>query len=317
MRLALALLLLGSAVWADDAEFNGRWNIQVQTPRGRVWWLEITGAGGPKPEGSFVGAPGGGVDVLPNLKIAGGEIEFAFEGLDWGPNGSRPPYKQVFRAHLEGGKLTGTREYILDGVKQPTLKWVGVRAPIISEKDDGSWTPGRSVVLFDGKSTGGWHLLVPGRPDWYVEDGLLKNRPGAADLVSDAKFWNFILKVEYRYSAHSNSGIGLRGRYEIQIYDSFGEPPEYKGHGALYSRKAPEVNASKRAGEWQTLEARIVGRDLTVFLNGEKILDHVDVIGPTAMTMDAEEDQPGPVVLQGDHGPIEFRSISITELQRK
>lgn len=317
MKWRIALLLLGSLAWADDAEFNGRWNIQVQTSRGRVWWLEITGAGGAKPEGSFVGAPGGGVDVIPNLKVEKGQIEFTFDGLDWGPNGSRPPYKQIFRAHLEGGKLVGTRENVLDGVKQPTLNWVGVRAPVISEKDSGAWTEGRKIELFDGKSTGGWHLLVPGRPDWYVEGGLLKNRQGAADLVSDAKFWNFILKVEYRYSAHSNSGIGLRGRYEIQIYDSYGEAPEYKGHGALYSRIAPAVNASKPAGEWQTLEARMVGRDLTVVLNGQKILDHVEVIGPTAMSMDADEDRPGPIVLQGDHGPIEFRSVTVTELQRK
>jgi hypothetical protein len=109
--------------------------------------------------------------------------------------------------------------------------------------------------------------------------------------------------------------MALRGRYEIQIFDNFGEAPDWHGNGALYSRIAPSTNASKAPGEWQTLTARLVGRDLTVVLNGVKVIDRKDVVGPTAMCMDPDEDKPGPLMLQGDHGPVEFRKVEVTELQ--
>ncbi len=310
MNTKLAFLLLTPlALIAADTDFNGRWNIRVQTPRGRVWWLEVKGAGSGKVEGSFVGAPGGQVDPLTDARIENGELIFSFE---------RPgPLKQVFRARLADGQLKGTREETNAGKTSPELAWTGIRAPVIREHDDGTWKPGANKRLFDGKTTGGWHLLVAGLPGWYVEDGLLKNEKRASDIVSDAKFWNFEAKIEYRYSQGSNSGVGLRGRYEVQIYDNFGKEPDMHGNGALYSRIAPKVNASKAPGEWQTMVVRLVGRDLTVTVNGVKVIDRQEVVGPTAITMDPEEDRPGPFVLQGDHGPVEFRSVEVTELVKK
>jgi len=310
MNTKLALLFLTPlSLIAADSDFNGRWNIRVQTPRGRVWWLEVKGAGTSKVEGSFVGAPGGQVDPLTDARIENGELVFSFE---------RPgPLKQVFRARHADKQLKGTREETNAGKTSPVLEWAAVRAPVIRERDGDSWKPGATVKLFDGKSIQGWRLLVPGRPGWYVEVGLMKNEKGASDIVSEAKFWNFEAKFEYRYSKGSNSGVGLRGRYEVQIYDNFGREPDGHGNGALYSRIPPKVNASKAPGEWQTMIVRLVGRDLTVALNGVKIIDRQEVVGPTAITMDPEEDRPGPFVLQGDHGPVEFRSIEVTELVKK
>jgi len=304
MTLRLALLaLLPLSLLAADADFNGRWNIRVQTPRGRVWWLEVKGAGAGKISGSFVGAPGGQVDPLSDARIENGELLFSFE---------RQGVKQQFRARFTDNRLLGSRD-----TPAPALQWTGARAPEIREHDDASWKPGKTVQLFDGKSTQGWRLLVPGLPGWYVEDSLLKNQKGASDFVSEAKFWNFEAKLEYRYSKGSNSGVGLRGRYEIQIYDNFGKDPDMHGSGALYSRIPPKVNASKAPGEWQTLLVRLVGRTLTVTLNGTVVIDHQTVAGPTAITMDPDESLPGPLVLQGDHGPVEFRTIQITELLNK
>jgi hypothetical protein len=158
---------------------------------------------------------------------------------------------------------------------------------------------------------------VAARPGWVVKDGVLVNEPRASDIASEAKFWNFVLRAEYRYSKGSNSGIGLRGRYELQIQDSYGKAPDGHVQGALYSRVPPKVNASRPAGEWQTLEARLVGRTLTVKLNGKVIQDRITVEGPTAMTTDADEAAPGPITLQGDHGPIEFRKVEVRPLERR
>ncbi|MBX5496713.1 MAG: DUF1080 domain-containing protein, partial [Bryobacteraceae bacterium] len=88
-------------------------------------------------------------------------------------------------------------------------------------------------------------------------------------------------------------------------------------NGALYSRIVPRVNASKPAGEWQTYDIRVVGRDLTVILNGQKIIDRQEIEGLTAIASNPYEDQPGPLVLQGDHGPVEFRKIVLTPLVKK
>lgn len=312
-RRLLLLLFSAAALFGADQDFNGRWNIHVQTPRGRVWWLEVTGAGTPNVGGAFVGAPGGQVDRIEKARIAGGVLEFTFERQR-----GQQPLKQVYRAKLNGAnELQGTMVQTVGDKADPEISWRAVRAPEIKETDDGTWKAGSPVALFDGSNTSQWRLLIEGRPGWKVENGLLKNEQGAADFVSKPEFWNFILRAEYRYAQGSNSGIALRGRYEIQIYDDFGKPASDHGHGALYNRIAPAQNASKAPGEWQQIEIRLIGRQLTVTLNGVKIHDKVQIVGPTAMVMSADEGKPGPFVLQGDHGLVEFRSISVTPLTRR
>ena len=292
---------------AADKDFNGCWDILVDTGRGRVWWLEVQGAGTGKLTGSFVGAPGGQVDPLEKPAIVDGELRFTFV---------RGEVRQEYRARFENGKLIGTMDATDKGARQPALPWTGVRAAAIQDKDDSRWKEGKPVALFNGSDVAGWRLLRPDRPGWQVRNGTMVNAPGASDIVSQAKFWNFILRAEFKYSKGSNSGIGLRGRYEIQIHDNYGRPPDVHGTGALYSRIAPSTNASRPPGEWQQIEARLVGRTLTVRLNGVTIIDHADVAGPTAITMDPNEAAPGPIVLQGDHGPIEFRKVEVTPLNR-
>lgn len=308
----LAPLLLALPLMAADEGFNGRWNIEVKNPRGRAWWLLVQSAGSGAVTGEFVGAPGGQVDKLENARIADGELEFVFERKR--PDGL---LRQVYRAKLADGELRGTRVEIVNGKPGEPLPWRGVRAPAVTDRDDGSWRPGRPVVLFDGADTSAWRLAVEGRPGWRIQDDLMVNERGAADLVSKSRFWNFELRAQYRYAKGSNSGIGLRGRYEIQIYDDYGQPPSDHGHGALYSRIAPAVNASNPPGEWQNIVIRLVGHDLTVTLNGRKIHDKVRIPGPTAMMINPFEDQPGPIVLQGDHGPVEFKSIAVVPLMKR
>ena len=306
LRFALCCLTVCTA-FAADKDFNGKWNIVVENSRNRTWWLEVKGAGTSKLSGSFVGAPGGQLDALEKPSIVGGELQFTFV---------RGDEKRDYRARVTGDKLTGSMEATVKGAKEAAVPWTALRAPKIKDKDDGKWEPMEPVLLFNGRDTAGWRKLRPNAPGWTVKDGNLVNEPGASDIVSNLKFWNLILRAEYKYSAGSNSGIGLRGRYEIQIFDDYGKPPESHGHGSLYSRIAPSANASRKPGEWQQLEVRLVGKTLTVKLNGTLIIDRKLIEGPTAIAMDANEGEPGPIVLQGDHGPIEFRKVEVIPLNR-
>jgi hypothetical protein len=294
MRIA-ALILMAISCYAADADFNGRWDITVPgDQRARAWWLEVDGAGTPSMKGRFVGAPGGQMDPIQQIAIENGELVFTVR-------------KGTYRARLDHGKLQGTFG---------SLAWTGVRAPAIDDRDDASLKPGKPIDLFNGKVLSGWHSRLEGRDiGWRVTDGILNNANAVVpDLVSDASFWNYTLHVEYKIGPHSNSGIGLRGRYEIQIYDDFGQPPSLHGNGALYSRIAPRTNASRKPGEWQTFDIRLVGRTVTIVLNDRTIIDHQQIEGLTAIANNPNEGEPGPIILQGDHGPVEFRKIVMTPL---
>ena len=118
--------------------------------------------------------------------------------------------------------------------------------------------------------------------------------------------------MEFRYPRQSNSGVYLRGRYEIQIEDSHGEEPDSHRIGGVYGFLTPSVNAAKEPGEWQTLEAVLVGRTVTVVLNGERIIDRQAIPGITGGALDSDEGSPGPIMLQGDHGQVEFRKLTLT-----
>jgi hypothetical protein len=244
----------------------------------------------------FVGAPGGQLDKISAIKIENGELQFSIK-----PD-------RVYKARFVGGKLEGEVAQTL---------WTGVRAPKLGPDSPKKFSAGKPVELFNGSDLSGWKPVIEGRAGWRVEDGLLKNGDGASDLVTEQKFWNFKLHAEYRIGPKSNSGIGLRGRYEIQIFDDHGAPPSAHGNGALYSRIAPVINASKPPGEWQVFDVTLLGNQLTVILNEAKIIDRGEIQGLTAMAIDPNEAEPGPIVIQGDHGPVEFRRLTLTPLEKK
>ncbi len=307
MRTLLATFLLVGSLWAADSQFNGRWIIPVPS-RHRAWWLEVSGAGTSDLKGRFVGFPGGDMNDIPKMSIEKGELRFYF---DYKPS-EKPgtTAHQEYRLHLVGDKIQGhLHSEIAD------LDLSGFRAPAVKDRDDGSWHDGKPVELFNGHDFSGWKGLAPDKAlGWIVKDGAMSNVAGANNLISEEKFWNFKLHVEYRVGAHSNSGVGLRARYEVQVLEDYGEPTNRHGNGALYSRILPSMNASKPAGEWQTFDIRLVGRQVTVVLNDQKIIDKQEVEGLTAIASDGEEDKPGPFILQGDHGPVEYRKVIVTPL---
>jgi hypothetical protein len=300
------MLLLAAGALAADQDFNGRWDITTTgQPRPRAMWLELTGAGTPKAAGKFVSDHGGDMNKIDHIAIENGELRFSFDrpARD-GKSAASPEY----RARIVNGKLQGS----VGGAQ-----FTGVRAPVIADKDDGSWKPGKAIELFNGKDLSGWKALNPDvEMKWSVVDGILRNAPPTTDLISEQKFWNFLLHVDFRIVERSNSGIGLRGRYEIQVLEDFGKPPNTHGAAALYARVAPSVNASKPAGEWQSYDIRLVGRTLTVVHNGVKVLDKVEVEGLTAIANNADESEPGPFIVQGDHSYVEIKKFTVTPLTK-
>jgi hypothetical protein len=301
------------ALAAAPKDLNGRWDLTVPgDDRKRAWWLEIKGADTQHPEGSFIGAPGGGLDIIRDLKVnPDGSATWTFSRP---ARNNNPEWKGVYKVHLDGsGKLQGT----LEATGQPAKAFTGVRAPKFERVDASKLKPGKPVELFTGRDLKGWHALRSNTPFlWKVENGVMKNGPGTTDIVSDEKFRDFKLHVEYRVGPHSNSGIGLRGRYEVQILEDYGKPADTHGNGALYSRILPTTNASKPANEWQTVDITLAGNMVTIVLNGTNIIDNKEIEGLTAIAMDPNEGEPGPIVLQGDHGPVEFRKITLTPLSR-
>ncbi len=172
--------------------------------------------------------------------------------------------------------------------------------------------------LFNGRDLSGWHALQSDRPmSWKVADGVLVNAPeghGGVNLITDETFEDFEFYCEFRIPAGSNSGLYLRGRYEIQILDDPPDIGDLGRHGAIYGKAAPAGPVTRPAGQWQSLYARIVGRTTCVILNGRAAHCCYELPGPTGAALDENEDQPGPIMIQGDHGPIEVRHVWIRPL---
>ena len=153
-----------------------------------------------------------------------------------------------------------------------------------------------------------------GENQWVVEDGILKSPKSGANLVSEEKFNDFKIHVEFRYPEGSNSGLYLRGRYEVQIADNKGLPASDIYFGGIYGHLTPNENVAKAAGEWQEYDITLIGRRVTIVANGKTIISDQNIPGMTGGALDNDEAAPGPILIQGDHGPADFRSIEITPI---
>lgn len=178
------------------------------------------------------------------------------------------------------------------------------------------WEP-----LFNGKDFTGWHPRSTDRAmSWKMVDGVAVNESThekhGVDIITDRGFDDFEIYYEYKVAPHSNSGLYLRGRYEIQILDNAPDVEPQGLNGAFYSKAAPLVNVSKPAGQWQSVYARIVGRTACVVLNGQTIHCNYVIPGPTGGELDNAEDKPGPIMIQGDHGSLEVRNLWIRPLAK-
>jgi len=199
-----------------------------------------------------------------------------------------------------------------------TIEWVGVRSPRWGNFDaNAKHRFGTPVELFDGNSLEAWDVQQKSKPSgWSVSEGTMTNEAGANNLVSKQKFNNFKIHCEYKLEAKSNSGIYLRGRYELQVLDDINDTTTepFLTHMAIYGRTGPSVKASKPAAEWQSMSAVLVGNRVTVTLNGQRLHDNVAIIGITGGAIDADELSPGPILIQGDHSKVWFRKVIVTPI---
>lgn len=206
-----------------------------------------------------------------------------------------------FEFSLEDDKLSGYK--MLDGNK---LKFTGVRAPSLTREEPPVW--GTPINLLT-ENMDRW--IIPENNQFKMVDGIMMNTKKGGNLISTQKFDDFKLSIEFRYPEGSNSGIYLRGRHEIQIEDSKGRADDVS-IGGVYGFIAPTVNAAKKPGEWQTYEITLVGRHVTVVLNGVEVISNRPIPGITGGSLDSNEGEPGPIMIQGDHGPIDFRKFVVT-----
>jgi hypothetical protein len=301
----LAVIAIAATIASASAQQNpflGRWNLTPTGDNRGVYWLEIKEEGG-QLTGMFLNR-GGHPLKLATVKVENGELFF---------QGAAPPKGTAaeHRARIQGDKLVGTIKSA-----DRTIEFVGARPPKWPAADaNAAHKLGTPVQLFDGKSMDAWDVAVKDRPmGWSVVDGTMTNAPKANNLISKQKFQDYKIQAEYKLEPNSNSGIYIRGRYELQVLDDFGKPPHDRSHMSVYGWHAPKVNASKPVGEWQTMEATIVANKVTVVLNGQKVQDNVTLEAVTGGALDANETQPGPVMIQGDHEKVTYRKVTVTPI---
>jgi hypothetical protein len=280
----------------------GRWDLTVHGSEGDYpSWLEVQQSGYRTLVGSFVGQFGS-ARPISRVDFDKGRVRFGLP-TQW----ERRTDDLVFEGKLKGDVLRG--ETTDDKGKR--VSWEARRAPALKRQGPPSW--GEPIELFNGRDLAGWKARSPSAKNgWLVRDGNLANAVPGNDLLTERKFTDFKLRTEFRYPKGSNSGIYLRGRYEVQIEDNYGAEPDSHRIGGVYGFLTPSVNAGKKAGEWQTLEVTLIGRVVTVVLNGERVIDRQTIPGITGGAIDSDEGAHGPILLQGDHGPVEFRKVTVT-----
>ncbi|MFC0517768.1 DUF1080 domain-containing protein [Mucilaginibacter angelicae] len=305
LQIIAALLLLiisgAKAQQTKDPVVIGRWDISLEKGgKSLPSWLEVQKSGTHTLIGRFTYAFG---SARPISEVKPHDGKYSFSIPPQWEEGNR---NMDFEFEVKGNELTGTMVYT-DGV---TYHFTGVRAPLMTRTKAPVW--GKPVKLFNGKDTKGWH--TDGKNQWTVESGILRSLHSGANLITDQKFGDFKLHIEFRYQKGSNSGVYLRGRYEVQVIDTkTGEPePINNQFSAIYGFLSPNKMMAKNAGEWQSYDITLVGRLVTIAANGTTVICQQEIPGITGGAIDSKEGEPGPLLIQGDHGPIDYRNIIIT-----
>jgi len=312
-----------TALAASDADpFLGRWALTI--PGGGAGWLGVT------QENGYYDASilWGGGSVVPVSSV------FFTDNQMWvmrvrdvrrkdasGKVVRTQQFTEAIIARIDGDELRLTQINPRDnGEGLSTEEFTGKRIPDLPAKPDLAKVKfGAPITLFDGRNLDGWRLTDTGAVNgWSVKDGVLINNPVQEDgkphknygnLRTEKEFEDFNLKLEVQVEKDNNSGIYLRGIYEVQVADTYGKRLDSHNMGGIYSRITPTVNAEKPAGEWQTYDITLADRHVTVVLNGKTIIDNQPLLGCTGGAMWSDEFRPGPIYLQGDHTGVSYRNI--------
>jgi hypothetical protein len=315
-RLLIAITALGvlaGQAYSKDGDtaasakrFLGRWDLTLKAPdREYPSWLEVSEEGG-RLKAQMVGR-WGNARALPKVEVTGGRLTFVSPKEEESSKSDL-----VFEGKLAGKQLVG----IVNGPDGNNWAWTGQRAPSLKKTGTPTWD--RPVHLFNGKDLSGW------KPDkenpkaaWKVEDGVLVSPGHGPELINLSKFEDFKLHIEFNCGPNSNSGIYLRGRYEVQVENnSIQEPPSHHT-GGVYGFLAPSPEMPRKTDEWQTFDITLIGRRVTVVQNGQTIIDNQEIPGITGGALDSHEERPGPIYLQGsEDGHVSFRNIVVTPAKK-
>jgi hypothetical protein len=282
--------------------FLGRWDLTLKAPdREYPSWLELREENG-QLKAEMVGR-WGNARPLPSAQISNGHVKFVSPKEE-----EESKTDLVLEGALSGKTLSGT----LNGPDGKTWQWTGYRAPSLKRASPPNWAS--PIPLFNSRDLTGWHEEKAGAsPAWKVENGLLITPGNGPELINNSKFEDFKLHVEFNCGPESNSGIYLRGRYEVQVEtDSITDPPERR-LGSIYGFLAPSPEPARTPDKWQTYDITLIGRMVTVVLNGTTLIDNKEIPGITGGALDSHEALPGPIYLQGsEKGHVRFRSVVIT-----
>jgi hypothetical protein len=330
-----SLLILFTGLWlnthtllaGDEIEnYLGRWALSFEEGIG---WLEV------RQENSFLDADllwrWGSVMPVADVYIEGGKLvvtRVSNAVFDLG-NGEKRTQSITSTLTLEGrGKL------LVGKMVMPQKDGKGAEVYYVTAKKNSPLPPAPDLtkvkygepieLLKNGMAN--WRLVEPSSVNgWNIEKGVLMNNPiqkeGQAhinygNLRTNGEFEDFNLKLSVNVPEGSNSGVYLRGIYEVQVMDSYGKDLDSHNMGALYSRITPNEAAERKAGKWQELDITLCDRHLTVVLNGKKIIDNQPVEGVTGGALTSNEFIPGPIYLQGDHGEVSYKDIVLTPIVR-
>lgn len=309
LMLSLLIVLIPlSILYAQPSlkPFLGRWDLTLKTPKQELpSWIEISEEQG-QAKIRMVGISDH-AQPLPKVQWKEGEIQFL------SPKGDEGFAEDtLFKGKLVGGQLMGTTT----SPSGTSWQWIGRRAPTLKRTGSPIW--GKPITLFSGKDFTGWRLSDPSRAgSWKVEDGTLVSYGKGPDIITTSKFEDFKLHLEFNCGPNSNSGVYLRGRYEVQIEtDSVAEPPSHHT-GGVYGFLAPSPEPPRQPGEWRTFDITFLGRTITVVQDGQTVIDNREIPGITGGALDSHEELPGPIYLQGsEEGRVAFRNIVITPAQK-
>ncbi len=327
-----ALLTSCVSVRADETAnpYIGRWALTI--PGGGAGWLGVTQEDGYLDASILWG--GGSVVPVASVYMDGDTLNVTrvnkVERKDAGGEVIRThTYTETIMAKVSGDSLQLTQiRPLSNGTGVDRSEFTGKRIPPLPPKPDLSRVKyGKPIVLFNGTNLDGWKLTNPRQTNgWSVEDGVLINRPvrqkgkrriSYGNLRTVAEFEDFNLKLEVNVPDRGNSGIYLRGIYEIQVSDSYGRDLDSHNMGAIYSRITPSVSAEKPAEQWQTMNITLVDRHVTIELNGRVIIDNEPLLGCTGGALWSDELRPGPIYLQGDHTAVNYRNIVLTPVIKR
>jgi len=287
---------------ASAQEFLGRWDLTLKTPqREAPSWLEITEENG-QVKVRMV-SRWGHARPLPKAELSDGRLTFVSPKEE-----EERKDDMVFEGRLSGNELVGTTT----GPDGTQWQWTGERAPSLKPTSTLAW--GKPVQLFNGKDLRGWRLSDPAATaTWKVKRGALLSPGHGPELITEAKFNDFKLHLEFKCARASNSGVYLRGRYELQIEDDVTPEGPTMRTGGVYGFLAPSPEQPRKPGKWQSYDITLVGRMLTVKQNGRLIIDNQEIPGITGGALDSHEGLAGPIYLQGSEaGHVAFRNITIT-----